>query len=395
MATLRTGAALSEHPLATQAVGECVGQLLEAGGTGPDLLFVAVTPPLAGALEDVTAAARHLLEPGVLLACTSATLHGGAREVEDVGAMAMFAVWDLGGDVRPVRLAPGGAGARDDATLSGAAGTLLVVADPFSTSSATLLDGLAGRAPELTVVGGFTGPGRGAGGNLLTLDGAQHRDGAVGVLLGPGATVRSVVSQGTRPIGDPLTVTAAERDIVRTLGGAPALDRLREALEPLPPEDRATAARAVHLARVLDGAAASARDGEPVLVLPVRGADRTTGAIAVGTTDGGDPGDDVPVGATVQFHLRDPAAVDADLRRAVTGIRATGALLLTGTDRGSALFGTPDHDAAIVSEELEGGPLAGIGCAGELAPAAGRNRAYTGSAVVALFGAGRSGGAGE
>ena len=42
MAPVVTAAALSEHPLATHAVGECVGQLLEAGGPGPDLVAIFV-----------------------------------------------------------------------------------------------------------------------------------------------------------------------------------------------------------------------------------------------------------------------------------------------------------------------------------------------------------------
>ena len=43
-------AALSEHPLATQAVGEVVGQVLESLGTPPDVAMLFVTGPHAGAL---------------------------------------------------------------------------------------------------------------------------------------------------------------------------------------------------------------------------------------------------------------------------------------------------------------------------------------------------------
>lgn len=399
MAGLRAGAALSEHPLATHAVGECVGQLLDAGGHGPDLLLVVVTPPLTGALEDVTAAARRLLGPGTLLACTSAAVHGGTREVEHVGAVTMFALWGVAGGVRPVRLPPHGAtapgGPSGAVPLAEAGGTLLLLADPFSTDPPDLLADLRRTAPDVTVVGGFASAGRGPGGNLLTLDAAHHRDGAVGVSFGPAAAVDCVVSQGTRPVGVPLTVTDSERHVVRSLGGAPALERLREALEPLPPEDRVAAAHAVYLARVLDEHVPPPVGGA-VLVRPLLGADRSSGAIALGPArrDGADPldpedgTDDAPVGATVQFHVRDATSVDADLRRVLAGRRAAGTLLLTGADRGSALFGVPDHDAMLVSDALHGTALAGMSCAGELGPVGGVNRAHAGSAVLTLFGDG-------
>ena len=38
------GAAISEHPLATQATGEVVGQVLEQVGEAPDLAVLFVTP---------------------------------------------------------------------------------------------------------------------------------------------------------------------------------------------------------------------------------------------------------------------------------------------------------------------------------------------------------------
>ena len=62
-------AALSEHPLATQAVGEVVGQVLESLGTPPDVAMLFVTGPHAGALEDIARAVRRLVNPRVLVAC--------------------------------------------------------------------------------------------------------------------------------------------------------------------------------------------------------------------------------------------------------------------------------------------------------------------------------------
>ncbi len=49
------------------------------------------------------------------------------------------------------------------------------------------------------------------------------------------------MSQGCRPIGDPFTVTRAERSMVYEIAGTPALTKLQEVVEAAPPRDRALA----------------------------------------------------------------------------------------------------------------------------------------------------------
>ncbi|HEX2577143.1 MAG TPA: hypothetical protein VHK88_12395, partial [Aquihabitans sp.] len=67
-------AALSEHPLATHAVGEVVGQVLEELGEAPDLAVLFVTGAFAGATEDVAHAVRALLQPGALVGTTAVSV---------------------------------------------------------------------------------------------------------------------------------------------------------------------------------------------------------------------------------------------------------------------------------------------------------------------------------
>ena len=80
--TAAFAAALSEHPLATQAVGEVVGSVLEKLGAEPDLAVLFVTGPHVGALEDVAGAVRAMLRPATLLGATAVSVVGGRREVE-------------------------------------------------------------------------------------------------------------------------------------------------------------------------------------------------------------------------------------------------------------------------------------------------------------------------
>jgi small ligand-binding sensory domain FIST len=381
MTAVVTAAALSEHPLATHAVGECVGHLLEAGGSRPDLLTVFVTAPQAGALEDIVRATRQLLEPRTLIGTTAVSVLGGAREVEEHAAVTMFGAWAGGAPVTPVRLdaVPGPAGPelRGLDVLRGAVGTLLLVADPFSFPVDQAVDALGLLAPGLQVVGGMASAARQPGGNRVVLDGALHPGGAVGALLGGDLPVTTVVSQGCRPIGDPLTVTRAERNVLYELAGRPALERLMEVVDRLDERDRALAASGLHVGRVIDEHRVEFGRGD-FLVRGVLGGDREAGSVVVG--------DVVDVGATVQFQVRDAASADEDLRTLMAGRARTGALVFTCNGRGSHLFGVPDHDAAVINEALDGAPVAGMFCAGELGPVGGRNFLHSFTAVTALIG---------
>ena len=93
------------------------------------------------------------------------------------------------------------------------------------------------------------------------------------------------------------------------------------------------------------------------------------------------------MGETIQFHVRDAASADEDLRTLLERERepSAGALLFTCNGRGSRLFEAPDHDAALVSKMLGDLPLAGFNCAGEFGPVGGRNFVHGFTASVALF----------
>ena len=389
---MRTAAALSEHPLATHAVGECVGALLEQGGSSPDLLVLFVTAPQIGVFEDVVAASRQVLDPLVTLGASSVSVLAGGREVEEHSAIAAFGLWDddaaqrqpspphAGPAPRAVRLSsragPEGPEVVGLDTLAGSSGTLVLLADPFSCPVDLIIEELAASAPELAVVGGLASAARQPGGNRLVLDDGVYADGAVGVLLPDRVGVTTVVSQGCRPIGQPLTVTAGERNLVAELAGRPALERLLDVVGTLSPEDRQLAAQGMQVGRVIDEQRDEFGRGD-FLIRAVVGADRERGVVAID--------DEVELGATLQFQLRDAAAAHDDLVELLGERAAAGALVFTCNGRGSALFGIPDHDATVVSESLAGAPVAGMFCAGEFGPVGGVNFVHGFSASVLLF----------
>ncbi len=393
-------AALSEHPDPATATGEVIGEVLErlgsvpgdGGGVGgadvgvrPDLVVVFATAAHRDAFTDITAAVRRLLRPRVLLGATAVSVLGGSREVEGVPGLSLWAAAGIG-EVTPLRLDPPTIGARAVGPLPLGAGpggevaggdrVLLLLPDPFTFPADAFVAEVSARQPGLRVVGGLASASPVPGGNLLVLDEAVYAHGAVGALLPAGAVETSFVSQGCRPVGRPLTVTRSQGNLLQELAGRPALERLGEVADAVGPDDRALLAAGVHLGRVIDEHKADFHQGD-FLIRAVLGADGASGALAVG--------DQVEVGSTVQFQVRDATSADEDLRLMLTAQEADAALVFTCNGRGLHFFGTRDHDASLVTELTGSVATAGMFCAGELGPVGAANFVHGYTASVALF----------
>src|SRR4029453_18848525 len=84
------------------------------------------------------------------------------------------------------------------------------------------LDRLNEEQPGLPVIGGMASGGEEPGQNRLLLGTEALPAGAVGVALVGPVEVRTVVSQGCRPIGSPYAVTRGDGNVGEELGGQPA-----------------------------------------------------------------------------------------------------------------------------------------------------------------------------
>jgi small ligand-binding sensory domain FIST len=372
-------AALSEHPLATHAVGEVVGEVLDRLGGAPDVALLFVGAAHTGAVEDIGTAVRALLGARVLAGCTTGTAVGVDREAEDTPALSLWAARLP--TARAYRLTP--QRTPEGTTILGLPSAdeldgmdaLVVLTDPFSFPTFDLLDEWDAGGSDVPIVGGQASAARGPGGNRLLLNDEVHTDGAIAVALG-GISATAIVSQGCRPIGDPMIVTQGRGTLLEQLAGRPALERVEETVRALDPEDAERAQRGLQIGRVIDEQKLEFTRGD-FLIRGLRGADRRTGAIAVD--------DEIDVGATVQLQVRDAASAELDLRELLAGHQAQSALLFTCNGRGTHLFGVEDRDAQIVGESVGRIPLAGMSCAGELGPVGGRSFLHTFTASVLLL----------
>ena len=380
-------AALSEHPSPPEAVGEVVGSVLDRLGPGPDLAVLFLSPAVAGAAEDIAATVRATLAPGALVGATASTVIGGPREVEQGPAVALWAASGVG-PTRTVRLegdlVDGGMRVRGvpAGEARGGPRTMVLLSDPYSIPLEGLLGGLAQDLPELTVVGGVASGARGPGGNRLVVDGEVHDDGAVGLLLPPGVASTPLVSQGCRPVGEPMIVTGVDGPVLLELAGRPALDRLVEVGRALGDAERSIFETGAQVGIVVDEGRPTFSTGD-FLIRSIVGVDPDRRGVAIG--------DHVEVGTTVQFHVRDADSADEELVRLLaqagpdaTGAGDQGALVFTCNGRGTRFFGVPDHDAEMVSE-LVGPAVGGMACAGEVGPIGGRSHMHGFTASVLLL----------
>ena len=379
--------ALSEHPDPAEATGEVIGAVLEQLGTEPDVAAVFASPQHRDAFGDMAAAINRMLRPGVFVGTTAVAVLGGSREVEDAPAIGLWAA-RLAARPRPVRLqatrtASGIALQGLSASTFEPGDALLLLADPFSLPVDAIIDALAAfEMPEASetlsvpVVGGMASAANTPGGNRLVLDDEVMSSGGVGVVLPGGVATRTVVSQGCRPIGDPMIVTRAEGNLVMEIAGRPALDRLDDLVRAADAEERSLLASGLQIGIAIDEHRATFERGD-FLVRGVVGADRLQRALAVG--------DRVEVGTTVQFQVRDAVAADEDLRAMLADATGDAALVFTCNGRGQRLFGEPDHDARVVHDTLGSPALAGMFCAGEFGPIGGRSFVHGFTASVLVF----------
>ncbi len=370
-------AAHSEHPVTVEAAGEVLGDLSERMGGDSDLAIVFASGGHVAGLNDVASGLTELFGVNTVLGLSVSGVVSGGREVETGDGLSVW-IGDTG-PVRPLRLEAIDSGRTILGLPSDIAeeSIVLLLVDPFSFPVDSLIDALAEAHPTVRVVGGLASAGRSPGENTLVLDAASYDGGAIGVILPPGVAT-PVVSQGCRPIGQPWVITDGSGQMIRQLGGEPAMDRLQAMIDALSDEDRVLAARGLHIGIVANEQSEKFDRGD-FLIRSLMGVDRSSGALAVG--------DAIEVGQVVQLHVRDAASASEDLWDQLTRAEITpqGSLVFTCTGRGTHMFAEPHHDAATITEVFSEIANAGMFCAGEIGPVGPRNAVHGFTATMLLF----------
>ena len=379
---LKCAAGVSASDAGADSFAEAAARAaLGLGGASADVAVVFAGAPNLAHAEEGMAAVAERLHPAAAIGCGAQGVVGEAREVE-LGGVAVWAA-SLGEGVAEAFALEAREGEAGSLEIHGVpdldrADAVILMVDPFSFPVEPLLATLADGHPGLPVIGGLASA-REQGGTLLGRDGGIGA-GAVGLALS-GVRVAACVSQGARPVGPEMAITAGEGNVIEELAGKPAIARLEQAVTELSPAERELAVQGLLLGLVVDPNKPEYERGD-FLVRGILSADPDSGTITVGER--------IRVGQTVRLQVRDATSADEDLNAAVErgladlGSPPAGALLFTCNGRGSHMFSTPDHDAQVLAGAT-GAPAAGFFCAGEIGPVGDRNFVHGFTATMALL----------
>lgn len=368
--------------LARQAAKQAVLNL----GSTPNLAFVFVAASNPDDCEQALLSAHAHLTSATVLGTSASGVIASGRGTDDGTAVAVWAARFPGLRARSFHLEV--MAAADGAQIVGLPGrrrddvVAVMFTDPWSFPAGDFASHASVLMTDLPVVGAVASGPAPARTTRFLLDGRIHKRGAVGVMLGGHVEAVSMVSPACRPVGPVLTVTDCEGFLLKSLAGTPAALRAQEVTAGLEGPDRSLALAGMQL-----GVAVGTQDPRPgdFVIHEFQAAEGQRGALQLSGP--------VPLGATVQFHVRDEESADEDFNVMLEGVsarmgaRLEGALLFASTARGRFMFDSRDHDAAIASGRL-GVPVTGFFAEGEFAPLGEQVCMNHQTATVIAFGAG-------
>lgn len=381
---------LSEQEDTADAARECAIAALAQLGSTPELAIAFFSPHHAAENETLIRTLRIYLPDVPLVGILGEAVVGGSRETEEGPALSLWlGSWNGQMAIDVFHLSP--ENTPDGPTMFGwpdamesadpANSVLIAFADPYTFPAVELfVPTVNDQYPGLRVIGGMSSNPFGPEVASLFLDEAPIIAGGIGVLLRGSPRIRTLVSQGCRPLGKPLIVTKANENVILELSGPTTpMKYLRSLLGEISAADRKLLEQGRLIGLAVSEYRETFRPGD-FLIRAMESIDPHNGALAIT--------DRVRLGQTVQFQVRDAKAADEDMHALLTQIgedefKPTGGLLFTCNGRGRRMFPSPDYDAKMIREKL--GPLAlgGLYAAGEIGPLANRNfiHFFTASAV--------------
>jgi len=338
----------------------------------------------------VLSAVRRTLPDAAVIGCSATGVLTGAEEVENANAV-VVQVLDGDGPLPTPLFLPGvrgepraagaklGQRARDalDGEVEGAAVAVLV--DPAELDAADFVAGIADAAPGLLITG--AGASGGEAGCRVFWEDSAHADSAVALVL-PRALHPSLgMTQGCQALGDPLTITAADGNLILEIEGRPAVEALDRTLsDPRHPGLRQMTA---HLLAGIGERGSGGRSNYVVRPFAVAEGERAALAVA----------EPVRTGQTICFTLRDAIGARDDMKAMLDEqAEARGAdtpkfgFYFNCAGRGSALYGQPGLDPELIRRRFGALSLAGIESSFEIAPTFGRPRIHMFTGVLLLAG---------
>ncbi|BAY24385.1 hypothetical protein NIES2100_41800 [Calothrix sp. NIES-2100] len=376
--------ALSTRPSLEAAITDVVERAVSSLTAPPDLGLVFISSAFASEYSRLLPLLAEKLSVPILIGCSGGgvvgtTTKGQTQELEAEAALSLTLAHLPGVDLKVFHVL---AEELPDLDSSPDAWIDLIGVPPsptpqfillcgsFASGINDLLQGLDFAYPGSVTVGGQASAGSMSGRMALFCNDRLYREGTVGLALSGNIVLETIVAQGCRPIGSPMQVTKAERNIILELDEQVPLMILRELIANLSEQERILAQHSLFVGVAMDGFKPSLQQGD-FLIRGILGVDPTAGAIAIG--------DRVRPGQRLQFHLRDAEASAEDLEfllqqyqnRPAASVAAAGALMFSCVGRGEGLYGKPNFDSELFRRYIKDIPVGGFFCNGEIGPVAG------------------------
>ncbi len=348
--------------------------------------FVFFSPDYGGNLAEFLELIRVYGRVSTVLGCSGGGIIGTGSEAENASGFSLLLLSLPGTKLRTVEIsqdqlgAAGGAGYWPAQTSVAATDVdaWIVLANPLRLEAESWLAEWNAAYPGVPILGGLAS---GAEDRIvLCRDGGVVTGDGLALALKGGVSVRTIVSQGCRPIGEPLTITGARQNLLLSLGSKPAYAVLNHVFNGLTKQEKDRARNNLFAGLAMSEYVEDYKRGN-FLIRNILAADPEAGAVAIGAA--------LRVGQTLQYQLRDRDSADEDLRELChaaeeDGARPFASLLFSCNGRGRGLFGAPSHDAGVLAEIFGAHPSAGFFCNGEIGPVGNQNflHGYTASSVL-------------
>jgi small ligand-binding sensory domain FIST len=199
-------------------------------------------------------------------------------------------------------------------------------------------------------------------------------NGMAGLMLAPGVSVATALTQGCMPIGPVRRIDEARDNIVMTIDGRPALTVFSEDIGPELTQDLRRVGGLIFAGLPVVGS-----DTGDYLVRNLMAIDAGRGWIVLGA--------EVASGDLILFCRRDPDSARRDMSRMVRQLsgRLSGppkaGVYVSCVARGAALFGDAGVETGLIRETFGEFPLIGFFANGEIS----RDRLYGHTGVLTLF----------
>jgi small ligand-binding sensory domain FIST len=373
-------------PYSEDLVASAARETLHAAGGRVSCAFVFASSDYRPHLSDFIELVQVHGHAPMIAGCSGSGLIGTAAEAERATGFSLLFLNLPETEIFPCHFtaaqAQEASGPADWRKLAGtdSVDAWIALADPTTIAIEPWIDEWNEAFPGIPCIGGL-GSGGSRGDDIFVLHNRELIEGAVAIGFRGGLRVRSIVSQGCRPIGEPLTITGTDENVVTSLASRPAYEALTEAFEALPETAKPRARGNLFAGLAMSEYVDEFKTGD-FLVRNILGADAENGAVALGAWP--------RVGQTLQFQLRDRESAAAELRALLAAAdqsknRPFASLLFSCAGRGKNLFGAPNHDAEAIAAQFGPIPAAGFFCNGEIGPVGARNFIHGYTASIALL----------